>query len=270
MKSIYLLFCGLLISAFFWLGNINGALPENTGAPGELTCGRSVCHNVPANNGAGNLIIDFDEDAPGYMAADTHTITISLENSVTTRNGFQILALNGNEDNVGQWILTQADQMQIVEGFGFPDRQYVTHTMNGIEQSSWTLDWASPEQEEGDITFYVSVMATNSNGTNQGDTLYNMSKTIPFDEMVATHDQIDESDEWVTIFPNPVVDQLHIRNLKNQDFRLSLFGAKGEKLREFNLGEADFQLTIRDFQPGLYWLKFQSKQGFFSKKILKM
>lgn len=58
----------LLLAGFLWLSNASGTLPENTGAPDELTCGRAPCHNIPPTTGTGQAGIDVNGGLPAYRA----------------------------------------------------------------------------------------------------------------------------------------------------------------------------------------------------------
>ena len=269
MRYITLLFFGMSISIFFWLGNSTGALPENTGAPGDETCGRSVCHNIPANTGSGNIALVVNENDSTYIVGDSLSISITLENSGTTRNGFQILALNGDEENIGKWILTQPDEMKIINGIGLPSRRYVTHTVEGVDQSSWTLDWGAPTEDAGDITFYISVLASNNNGNNMGDTLYTSSKTLAFQEAVATNEPIIDHENIVTLFPNPVNDILQIQNHQSESIQIALFDMTGRQLEMLDMDRLEGTLDLSPYPKGLYLLKFQLSDGFFSRRVIK-
>lgn len=268
MKYINLAFVFVFITYLFLLGNRSGALPSNTGAPGEFTCGRSVCHDVPANNGSGSVLIALENDMTTYAAGDTQTISITLEDSPTVRNGFQILALDESEENVGEWILTEPDLMQVIDGFsGLQDRMYITHKEAGTSQSSWSFDWVAPESNQGDITFYVSVMATNNNAENTGDTLYNLSKTIEFDDAVATSELI-QYDQF-RVFPNPVQDWLQYEGTFEEPIRATVYDASGKQLRVFDLVDQGQQMNMSSLKAGVYSLLFEFENGVLARKILK-
>lgn len=269
MKYVNLFFALLCISTLFLMGNRSGALPSNTGAPGEFTCGRSVCHNIPANNGSGMVLIELDEDLDTYTAADTHTINITLENSPTVRNGFQILALDENDDNVGEWILTAPDLMQIINGFApMQDRMYITHKEAGTSQSSWTFDWAAPEMDQGDITFYVSVNATNNNGQSTGDTLYNLSKTVAFNDAVATEELIQ--DDRFQVFPNPVQDWLQFYGSDETPKAAIVHDASGKKVSQFSIDLQEQSLDVSRLLPGVYTILFEFEEGVLARKFIKL
>lgn len=268
MKYVNLFFALLCISTLFLMGNRSGALPSNTGAPGELTCGRSVCHNIPANNGSGMVLIQLDEGLDTYTVADTHTISITLENSGTVRNGFQILALDANEDNVGEWIITAPELMQIINGFApFQDRMYITHKEAGTNQSSWTFDWEAPEGNQGDITFYVSVNATNNNAQNTGDTLYTVSKTVTFNDPVATQELL--RNDHFRLFPNPVKDWLQFDSQQSFPSTAVVYDNAGRTVRRYQIASHGQQLNMESLQPGIYTIVFEFAEGVLARKFVK-
>ena len=269
MKYLNFAFLFLCISYLFLLGNRSGALPSNTGAPGELTCGRSVCHNISANNGSGMVLIDVEGGLETYTAADTHTISITLEGSPTVRNGFQILALDENDENVGEWLLTEPSIMQIVDGFApLQERMYITHTTDGTQQSSWSFDWIAPADDQGDITFYVSVLAANNNAQNSGDTLYNLSKTVAFSDAVATSEIFE--DDLFHIFPNPAQDWLQFSDREALPISALVYDASGKLIRHFSTLNAGQRLSLTGLKPGVYTIAFEFEEGLLARKFLKI
>lgn len=172
------LFAGGSLAALVLLANLNGALPENTAAPGELTCGRPVCHNIPANTGDAQITITFADSAATYQADSTYLVRVGIQNPQTIRNGFQIVALRANNQNAGAWILTDPDKTKIIPGIGLPSRRYVTHLAAGNAQTEWTMRWKAPANASGPVTFYASVLSANNNAQNTGDEVYTTQRTV--------------------------------------------------------------------------------------------
>ena len=257
----------IFLSCFFiFLSNKDGALPENTGAPNEFTCGRAPCHNIPENIGSSTIQIDIDNGDSTYRPDVEHSVTVSISNTSSDKHGFQILALDSNNDNVGSWILTEPENMKIIAGFSFPNRMYVTHTEAGNQLTSWTMNWKAPPSDVGDITFYTSVIAANNNGTNMGDSLYNISKSIAFEEMVATEEVGTASN--FKLFPNPTHDFLFIENTSFSNEAIVIYHIDGKVFHEKELKLGLNQIDVSSWKKGTYFVHYLKNKKEKVRKII--
>lgn len=152
--------------------NSSGSPAGRTGAPGEQLC--TGCHAGTAQSGAGVNTLTFDSGNTEYTPGNSYQFDISM-NTGTSKNGFQVTALDGSNNMAGGWTITNAGATQTVSGLG---RSYVTHTFGGNNQSSWSMQWDAPASDVGDVTFYVSTNATNNNGNGSGDVIYISQLTI--------------------------------------------------------------------------------------------
>ncbi|MFN7118723.1 MAG: choice-of-anchor V domain-containing protein [Saprospiraceae bacterium] len=254
MKRILLLFAlGLGITLFF-MSNETGALPENTGAPGEFTCGRAPCHNIAANVGNAQIAIVTTDGKINYFADSTLELKVSITNPLTAKNGFQILALNENRQNVGTWILTEPSKMKIINGIGLPNRFYVTHTAAGNRQTEWIVSWKAPGTNVGKVTFYASVLASNESGTNQGDQLYTTSLSLAFSLSTPTEEIPYE--QFIRIYPTLASDLLFVENLLDlDDLPTALIDSKGVTYWLKPLQKGRNELDISDLPGGIYFLR---------------
>lgn len=255
MKKITLLTFSVL-SAVVCLSNLDGALPENTAAPGELTCGRAPCHNVPINVGDAQVSLTFAGGETTYQPDSTYLLKIKIDNPQTGRNGFQILALDEDIENVGAWELIEPDKMKIISGIGLPDRKYVTHQAPGNQQDEWTLHWKAPAGDVGQVTFYCSVLSANDNGMNTGDEVYNTSLAVDF----ALPSLTDEAaDKMVKIYPKLVTVGVWVElPVVREKFKLSLHDLNGALLSEQKVqyGGLHFMET-EGLAGGLYLLRVE-------------
>ncbi len=224
MKKIILSVSVICFSVLL-LANLDGALPENTAAPNELTCGRSVCHNIPVNVGDAQMSIVFNNGDSTYMADSIYSVKVKIENPMTMRNGFQILALGQNNQNAGTWQLTEPDKMKIISGISFPNRKYVTHKAAGNLQNEWTMNWKAPSSNVGKITFYSSVLSANNNGMNTGDELYNTKIEVQFSTASAVG-EVSEAD--FKIYPVPATSGFWVEMPEGLEAsRFSLYNSSG-------------------------------------------
>ncbi|MBL4624822.1 MAG: T9SS type A sorting domain-containing protein [Flavobacteriales bacterium] len=168
-----------------------GSHPSSTGAPGENTCARSGCHanaNVNAGDGVNSYTFknSVGTDVSNYDADETYSISVKIAESSTSKFGFEIVALDVNDDNIGSWIITDAVRTwhQQTSDPSSLNRKYVTHESAGTTatypgESMWEFDWEAPVSGTGDVTFYFCTSATNNDGSGSGETLYLSNFTIP-------------------------------------------------------------------------------------------
>ncbi|MFN0124820.1 MAG: choice-of-anchor V domain-containing protein [Blastocatellia bacterium] len=197
-RSMKLLLSALLftLAGFAWAHQESAvqafsAGPPNsrTGAPGETTC--AACHNAFAlNSGPGMLKITGVPDT--YEAGGEYIITISINQvnpPASVRYGFQVTAIDDRGRSAGLFGLTDTTatpgtqlRTALVNG---NTRNYVAHTATGsatptsmTEQREWSFRWAAPSSVVGRVTFYVAGNRANGAGTNQGDYIYTLSKSL--------------------------------------------------------------------------------------------
>lgn len=173
MKNHIKLFIVLL---FFVFGTIaqafsSGPVPGRTGAPGEATC--VDCHDeYDLNSGSGNVsILDLPKI---YSPGQRIKVRVNVTQSRQSRWGFQITALDKNEQFAGQFAITDATRTQIISDKG---RSYVEHTTAGTmstlkDGNDWSFDWIAPSTDIGPVTFFVAGNAANGSTDPLGDYIY--------------------------------------------------------------------------------------------------
>lgn len=268
MKKHFYFLPIIIFSSILFLGNLDGSLPQNTGAPGDLTCGRAPCHNVPNNVGDATISVEFSGNSGQYFADSTYQLMVKIENPQSSRNGFQILALDQSDQNVGTWQLLDANKMKIIPGIGFPNRKYVTHRAAGNEQTEWTVAWKAPSMDVGTVTFYASVNSTNDNGLNTGDEVYTTSLSVEYEEPSSIGGDVSSI---IKVFPTVSGGKFWM------DFpttfgvaNISLHDLQGSVQRQLEIRSGGLQeLEVHDLNAGVYFLKIISENGQFAvKKII--
>jgi hypothetical protein len=207
MKKIYLLF---VLASIAFISNSSLHPSGNTGAPGDSFCGN--CHT--GSGGALNGEVMISGLPATIQPSTTYSITITVTNPAlnASRAGFQILALDDSNNNVGtfsNWPTNAELRMQ-------SGRSYLGHKpaqfFNGQNEVTWTADWTSPASGSGNITIYGSSVIANGAGGNSGDraVLTNVSGTFsgggnPL-TLTVTEDKptscFDSSDGWATANPS--------------------------------------------------------------------
>ena len=263
----------LLSSTILWMSNETGAFPENTGAPGDLTCGRAPCHNIPDNVGTATISISVDSLGTRYFADSTHKIKVKITNPTTMKNGFQILALDATNKNVGTWVLIDPTKTQIISGISFPQRKYVTHQAAGNMQTEWTVSWKAPSVSAGNVTFYAAVLSGNNDGTNQNDKVYTTSKTVTYSIRNATHDLGDKIQFQVS--PNPFTEGVHLflKTTESHNLIVQLTNITGQILLaekwQVSAGDNLKSMDIKALPKGVYMIQIIENQSIVSKKMVK-
>lgn len=264
MKTLdFMTAMALIVACLLALGNSSGANPQNTGAPGEATCGRFTCHNIPANIGPAIPSVFFgDSTTQGYRPGNTHLVTVSLMTPQSFRNGFQVVALDTNAQNAGSWILTDPEAMQIREGLTLTDRRYVTHTSNGNNRSSWQMNWMAPDSVIGPVSFYVAILDANNNGNNQGDRLY-------LDTLMVDHDPLSAVKEStrrpLVLFPNPATDYINIASLEIESKSYAIYDMYGRRVLT---GRTTGMVSIDRLTSGAYFFKLSGAENLITRFLV--
>ena len=158
-----------------------------TGAPGEGTC--ADCHG---NLNVGSGYVNATGPAE-FMPGDTLDIFIEVAQAGQTRWGFEMTALDGSDQPVGQMLLIDVARTQLSTDLG-TGRQYAKHTSLGTDAGvadtspGWAVRWASPADPVESVTFYVAGNAANNNSFSSGDFIY--TATLHYD---STQTAISES-----------------------------------------------------------------------------
>ena len=160
-----------LITAGAAAPKTNSVDPAKTGAPGENNC--TQCHSGSVQSGTGVNTLTFSGGSQ-YDLSTTYTFNLDITGA-SSKNGFQIVALDGSNQQAGTWTVTDATNTATQSLSG---KSYLNHSGPGTAQSSWSFDWNSPASDLGDVTFYLATNITNSNNSNTGDVVYLSQLTI--------------------------------------------------------------------------------------------
>ena len=264
-KSIYFLFA---IAIFLLLtpnvfSKLNGSPGAKTGSPlDNNNC--TACHSGTANTGSGTLSVATNIDpVQGYIAGQTHPITVQIIQSSTNRFGFEITCEEGNfgSAKTGTFGITDNTNTKFVN-----NNDAVTHKQAGTTSHAWTMNWTAPQSGvSGGVVFYVSAIAANNNGNNNGDEVYTTSR--PFPEAPSS---ISETHNNITAFVSPIskdiminaVEPIYISNLEVYDISAKLVYSKKEVLLPSTIN-VDF------LDAGIYILNMQTRGGeIITKKVI--
>jgi len=156
------------VSASTIFGYSSGPPDGRTGSPadGLQTCNDIGCHNNYALNSGSAA---FSISAPvSYTPGETLSVSISFGSSSTAKHGFELSALDTNNNHVGTFSSVDSNT-QTSNG------DYIKHTSAGSSQSgnaSWNVQWTAPTDGQGVVIFYAAGNEANGDGTNQSDYIY--------------------------------------------------------------------------------------------------
>lgn len=160
LQPIYAVFITLFLLYAFSSNPPNG----RTSAPGEGSC--TGCHGGSGGGFAGDVVL---EGLPDNIMPNT-TYNLTLTTTATSGNparaGFQMVILDGGNNNVGTFSsLGNGTGTQSSSG-----RTYLEHrgarNFDADDQAVWTTDWTSPASAGNDeIKVYINALIGNGGGS---------------------------------------------------------------------------------------------------------
>ncbi|MBK8855537.1 MAG: T9SS type A sorting domain-containing protein [Saprospiraceae bacterium] len=150
-----------------------------TAAPGDSFCAN--CHNPNASlNGTISVSGLPAEITPNQTYNLTLTLTNTMGNAV--RGGFQMLVLNGNNQNSGTLIDVGSETIVKTVSGG---KKYVGHqgakNFPADDIISWEMDWtAPPTNVTGQAKFYFAGLFGNNANSSSGDRAVASNLIVPF------------------------------------------------------------------------------------------
>ncbi len=256
----------------------NSAPASTSGAPGEVDCTTSGCHqSFLTNSGQGNTSIIFENGITTYIPGKTYTLTFEITQPALIRFGFQMTAIkDADSSNAGTLKVIDGTRNQIVSGYNkFSNRKYMTYTFKSTAatkpgKASWTFNWTAPLVNEGPVTFYVAGIAANNDGNDLGDYCYTTSlKIMPETPVVYNTNPV------VTIFPNPVTDKINIKYFLNEEsnVKIDIVDLNGQKIEELlssmqKTGDYNLSLTPSKLTKGsIYFIRITTNDKKIVNKI---
>jgi hypothetical protein len=177
-KVIYSFF-GLLLGAFFLMGNSGGATGgagARTGAPSEGLC--SNCHGGGSFTPSISIqMLNGATPISSYTAGNSYTLRVQISGG--SSYGAQATVLR-NSDNNTAGTLSGANSGAAIRTSGI--RSYLEHTSRSTT-GVFTATWVAPATGTGAITIYGAGIVCNATGGTSGDNATN--GTLVLSEAVA-------------------------------------------------------------------------------------
>ncbi len=164
----------LFIILLIFLSNSNNPPEGKTGAPGEGLC--SDCHSGGTFTGDIEIL-----GLPSTVSPNTvYPLIVEVNNydGNAARSGFQVVALNGSNNNIGN--LSTSNANVVITSDGTSGRTYAEHNpainFSG-GTTSYTFDWTSPSSETN-VILYASGVIGNGNSSNNDNVVQTNASTI--------------------------------------------------------------------------------------------
>ena len=260
LKNLLFLFiclfvlCGVMVQADLTEILSFGAPPSSTGAPGEISCAESGCHDdgpIPQNHQSHLLTIETRNGT--FVPGDTALITVHVQDPEVQRFGFQLTAINESGKAIGEFLITDSLHTQIMHNHvDLKDREYVTYTKAGTLASqtgkhSWTFNWIIPQTQSSFARFYLATVSANNDNRDKGDKVFLRDTTIILQKANSVLDNNETSIEQKGKYL--------IVHQESNPKPIKVYTILGDIYREYpgNYGQSSIDLT--EFPIGLYVLK---------------
>ncbi len=295
MKKSYLtlsLFLAGFIAVISY-NQVNSEIPYppagNAGDPFTAnTCARSGCHPSPSLTPAqGDLTFNIGTGTPTtpltssfqYTGGQLYNLAFIINKSAnpTAYYGFQVVALDGSNNQAGSFAVTDNTHTKIATSPPTGTRQYMGHK-GANTFKNWVWQWTAPATSTGPVTFYYAYNLMSWNGvgtpTNAEGEIY--TGTVTIQPGATGIEDISEKLSSLNIFPNPVTSEFSISfDLKsNEQLSASIYSLDGKLSRELmnekgQQGYFNRSFNVQDLPAGIYLVKLNAGSASVTKKIIK-
>ena len=255
-----------------------GAPVSSSGAPDEVTCANSGCHDdSKINLGNALLQVKVGDNTAKYVPGKVYPITVKISEPGVKRFGFQIVVLKNNDHlNAGDMSVTDIPRTQVITNdIALQDRKYVTYTYPGTEPSApgegeWTMNWTAPEKNVGPVTLYIASVSANNDNTDKGDHVYTTSLILNPDDAASVHDQSNHLQSTVLFYNSSKELSVSVQLSSEKQVKCLLYNIQGRLVK--NLFDEKTISTekriVLDVPNGVYLVKLSSGQNQKTTKIV--
>jgi hypothetical protein len=247
----------------------NGPSAGRTGAPGETNC--TTCHSGTAQSGTGiNSVIMTDAGTvvTSYTPGTVYNVAVTFTTS-SSKNGFEIVALNSSNAQAGTIALIPSTGTQLKSGSA--GKKYVTHTSAGNQLSAWAFQWTAPATNVGNVTFYLATNETNANNSDTGD-IIRLSQHV-FGSVAGIAENV--SDMQLEVGYQSATNNLVVQYqaLSSGESSVNLVDLSGKSVFSESIGTTEVGENKKavklpsDLKAGIYIVHLNVNNNFTSKKI---
>lgn len=245
------------------IGFSDGAPAGRTGSPGDgVTCAASGCHSGAPVTPVTDWITT-DIPSAGYMAGSTYIITATLDKPGHSRFGFEISPQDVGGTLLGTLTATSLETKLV-------GSKYITHDgtkggTTGTDMKTWTFDWTAPATGNGPVTFYGAFNAAGGATTAFGDSIFTSSTVVSEDPTTVGIEEVASAN--ITVYPNPVADNLNVSNAAGGI--VTITDANGKVINTVQAVSNNEAVDVSALAPGIYLVSVQTENGTVTKKIIK-
>jgi len=245
---------------------------DRTGGP--LSPGPcQVCHSTGAfSPGIEVEMLDGDDPIDTYEPGKSYTLRVTATHSGSPLGfGFQAVALQAGDDSQAGNFSNPGDDVQITSLSG---RQYPEHSTRS-DNNTFEVDWEAPEVGTGEVDIYASVVVANGVAGSGGDGSTFLNTPVTLMEGVVNSTNTNGLLENLTVFPNPVQEELtlSLASKENATYQLIISNLQGQvvisRKMELISGEQLLAMDVSDIPAGVYSLMVTDGERSSSRKILK-
>lgn len=232
-----------------------GADPGHTGSPGDSLKNCTVCHGGSATFYDGWITSDIP--STGYVPGEIYNLTTTNTEVEGTRFGFQVSPQNEKGDLLGEIIVSDSIQTQLVGG-----KKYLTYTENGVNgqgSKTWGFKWKAPASGTGKVTFY-GAYNSNFQGHKGSDHTFLSSLTLNEHGTVSAK-EMNKPISIFSVYPNPSNNEININlNLiSNKQLLVEIIDFYGKTvetiINEKTSGHVNKQYNTKHLASGIYYIK---------------
>lgn len=244
-----------------------------TGSPDEENCFTSCHIDFPLNSGGGSVSIsapDLQAKNWKYTPGQTYKIDITISKTGAKHFGFGFEAINSNNEDAGNLIITDSIKTQLQKAFN--DRTNIMHKNKvGIAANNftYTFNWQAPATNIGTVTFYVASNAGNNDGTLNGDYIYTTTKEIT--PLTLNTKKGFNSSINICLYPNPTMDYIYITNftLPTNNINMFIYNIEGKLMLQKENININTAINVVQLPKGNYIAKFETLGNTITKKFIK-
>jgi len=235
-------------------------------APNMSSCASDNCHGGEINTGGGDLelMTSFEDNVDAYTNGSLLDISLTVNDPDALRYGFQMVALDANDQSVGNFVTNDSAELSLQYGQGY---EFINHFMIPEENANvFNFQYQAPNENVGPISFYATAIAADGGGNPDNDDRYNISRDIMWTEPIGIESGIFSS---VNISPNPVSDGLvSISGMPFEKAQVSIYDLQGKLQQEKRCSEEE-QLDVSDLKAGVYLVSIGNERYQITRSVLQ-
>lgn len=244
---------------------------RNSSAPNHGSCNSDLCHSGTLNSGGGSVSIAFNDGNFIYEAGKTYDMTVNIIDAAAIRYGFQMVAYD--KTDVENMIYTSQGEFVspdnvTVTTTDSDNTEYISHfDIPNSNEGSFSFQWTAPDEDQGDITFYVAGNAANGNGNKGGDNIYTNTLDVSFDNSVG-FGSLDETS--FLLYPNPSIDHFMIESQSIEAFhQISIVNLNGQIEQTYPYQALNQNNYFKhQLESGIYFVQAETDEGVISQKLI--